>query len=412
MPSAILSLTNRLSIYETVFVNLFSQMKKGSLQVQGHDGREFYFGEGNEVKASIRIANPSFFTKCALYGDIGFAESYLDGDWHTDSIANVITWFIINLNNNPVLTGKGLRKYSSNFFKFVNKIYHAARENTITGSKKNIAEHYDLGNDFYKLFLDRSMTYSSGIFKSNDTSLEDAQVEKYDRLCRSLKLKFTDHILEIGSGWGGFALHAAKNYGCKITTVTISEEQFKYAKELFDKENLSDRVEILLQDYRTITGQYDKIVSIEMLEAVGHKYLPVFFRKCDELLKENGSMALQVITSHDKRYAEFRKDVDFIQKHIFPGSQTPSLAAIHAAINEVSDFGLFDMKDIGLHYARTLRMWFDAFNEKLVEVKKLGMDDRFIRKWNYYLQYCEAIFRQRHISVVQLIYTRPNNLNI
>jgi len=412
MSSATLTLPKTLSFYETVFVNLFSQMKKGSLQVQSHDGREFYFGEGNEVKASIRITDSSFFTKCALYGDIGFAESYLDGDWHTDSIANVITWFVINLNNNPVLTGKGLRKYSSNFFKFVNKIYHATRENTITGSKKNIAEHYDLGNDFYKLFLDGTMTYSSGIFNSPDTSLQDAQTEKYDRLCRNLKLKPTDHVLEIGSGWGGLALHAVKNYGCRVTTVTISEEQFKYAKALFEKENVSDRVEILLQDYRTIQGKYDKIVSIEMLEAVGHKYLPVFFSKCNELLTENGSMALQVITSHDKRYAEFRKDVDFIQKHIFPGSQTPSLAAIHAAVNKVSDFGLFDLKDIGLHYAHTLRLWFDAFNSKIGEVKKLGMDDRFIRKWNYYLQYCEAMFKQRHISVVQLVYTRPNNLTI
>lgn len=410
--SATLTFSKRLTFYETVFFNLFSQMKKGNLQVQSHDGREFYFGEGNEVSANIRITDASFFTKCALYGDIGFAESYLDGDWHTDSISNVITWFIINLNSNPVLTGKGLRKYSSNFFKFVNKIYHSARENTITGSKKNIAEHYDLGNDFYQLFLDASMTYSSGIFQSHDSSLEEAQKEKYDRLCRNLKLKSTDHILEIGSGWGGFALHAVKNYGCKVTTVTISEEQYKHAKALFEREKISDRVEILLQDYRTIQGQYDKIVSIEMLEAVGHKYLPVFFSKCNELLRENGSMALQVITSHDKRYAEFRKDVDFIQKHIFPGSQTPSLAAIHAAVNKTSDLGLFDLKDIGLHYAHTLRLWFDAFNSKIGDVKKLGMDDRFIRKWNYYLQYCEAMFKQRHISVVQLIYTRPNNLTI
>ncbi|GHN03217.1 cyclopropane-fatty-acyl-phospholipid synthase [Cytophagales bacterium WSM2-2] len=412
MSSVTLSLTKRQSFYETVFVNLFSQMKKGRLEVQRYDGRDFYFGEGNEVKANIRITNSSFFTKCALYGDIGFAESYIDGDWHTDSISNVITWFILNLNSNPVLTGKGLSKYSSNFFKFINKIYHTTRENTISGSKKNITEHYDLGNDFYHLFLDKTMTYSSAIFRSPESSLEEAQAEKYDRLCRSLKLQSTDHLLEIGSGWGGMALHAAKNYGCKVTTVTISEEQFKYAKSLFEKEGLTNRVEILLQDYRMITGRYDKIVSIEMLEAVGHKYLPVFFSKCNELLKENGSLALQVITSQDKRYAEFRKDVDFIQKHIFPGSQTPSLAAIHAAVNKVSDFGLFDMKDIGLHYARTLRLWFDSFNEKLAEVKKLGMDDRFIRKWNYYLQYCEAIFKERHISVVQLIYTRPNNMTI
>ncbi len=412
MPSSTLALSRRLSFYETVFVNLFSGMPKGNLHVQWHDGREFYFGEGNEVNASIRITDSAFFTKCALYGDIGFAESYLDGDWHTDSISNVITWFVINLNHNPAITGKGFRKYVSNFFRIANKVYHATRENTITGSKRNISEHYDLGNDFYKLFLDSSMTYSSGIFKDVDDSLETAQVEKYDRLCRNLKLKPTDHVLEIGSGWGGFAVHAAKKYGCRITTITISEEQFKYAKERFENEGLSERIGIHLQDYRTVTGSFDKIVSIEMLEAVGHRYLPVFFGKCNDLLKENGSLALQVITSHDKRYAEFRKEVDFIQKHIFPGSQTPSLSAIHAAVNKASDFGLYDMKDIGLHYAKTLRIWFEAFNAKTTDVKKLGMDDRFIRKWNYYLQYCEAMFRQRHISVVQLIYTRPNNLTI
>ncbi len=412
MSSATLSLTRRLTFYESVFVNLFSQMPKGQLHVQWHDGREYHFGEGNEVKASIRVTNSSFFTKCALYGDIGFAESYLDGDWHTDSIANVITWFIINLNHNPALTGKGLRKYTSNFFRLANRIYHAVRKNTLTGSKKNISEHYDLGNDFYRLFLDDTMTYSSAIFKNATTTLEEAQAEKYDRLCRNINLKPSDHVLEIGSGWGGFALHAAKNYGCRVTTITISEEQYKYAKERFKKENLTHKIEIRLQDYRKVEGSFDKIVSIEMLEAVGHNYLPVFFGKCNELLKENGSLALQVITSHDKRYAEFRKEVDFIQKHIFPGSQTPSLAAIHAAVNKVSDFGLFDVKDIGLHYAKTLRLWFEAFNGKISDVKKLGMDDRFIRKWNYYLQYCEAIFRQRHISVVQLIYTRPNNLTI
>jgi cyclopropane-fatty-acyl-phospholipid synthase len=412
MPSSSITLTGRLSFYETVFINLFKQMPKGQLHVQWHDGKDYFFGEGHEVKANIRVTNSAFFTKCALYGDIGFAESYLDGDWHTDSIANVITWFIINLNHNPALSGKGFRKYASNFFRFANRIYHATRKNTIEGSKKNITEHYDLGNDFYKLFLDPSMTYSSAIFKSPENTLEEAQTEKYDRLCRNLKLKSSDQVLEIGSGWGGFASHAAKNYGCRVTTITISEEQFKYAKARFENENLSGKVEVLLQDYRLVEGKFDKIVSIEMLEAVGHDYLPIFFSKCNSLLNEKGSLALQVITSHDKRYSEFRKEVDFIQKHIFPGSQTPSLAAIHAAVNKVSDLGLFDVKDIGLHYAKTLRLWFDEFNGKLSEVKSLGMDDRFIRKWNYYLQYCEAIFKQRHISVMQLIYTRPNNLNI
>jgi cyclopropane-fatty-acyl-phospholipid synthase len=336
----------------------------------------------------------------------------MDGDWHTDNIGDIIKWFIINLNYNPILTGKGIRKYAINFMRLANNLYHSTRKNTIEGSRKNISEHYDLGNDFYKLFLDKTMTYSSAIFNSPDQSLEDAQREKYDRLCRQINLKSDDHLLEIGSGWGGFALHAAKNYGCKVTTITISEEQFKFAKARFEREGLQDKIDIRMQDYRTLEGTFDKVVSIEMLEAVGHEYLPVYFKKVDELLKPNGTIALQVITSGEKRYGEFRKDVDFIQKHIFPGSQTPSIGAIQDAINKVSDLNLFNAKDIGLHYAKTLRLWSDSFNQHLDEVKKQGMDDRFIRKWNYYLHYCETAFKLRHVTVMQLVFTRPNNTNI
>lgn len=409
MSSTTLTLDRKFSLYETLLFNVFNKLPLGSLQLELPDGHTLYFGNGNEVKARIRVSNNDFFTKSVLYGDIGFAESYLDKDWHTDNIYNIIHWFIINLNHNPVLTGKGIRKYALNLFRVVNNAYHTTRKNTIRGSKKNIAEHYDLGNDFYKLFLDKTMTYSSAIFKTPDQSLEDAQTEKYDRLCRQINLNANDHVLEIGSGWGGFAVHAARNYGCRVTTVTISEEQFKYACERFEREDLTDKIDIRLQDYRTLEGSFDKIVSIEMLEAVGHDYLPVYFKKVDELLKPQGSIALQVITSQDKRYEEFRNDVDFIMKHIFPGSQTPSITAIQQAINKVSDLNLHDAKDIGLHYATTLRIWFDAFNLKLEEVKKLGMNDKFIRKWNYYLQYCEAAFRLRHVTVMQLVYTRPGN---
>ena len=412
MSSTTFTLDRKFSLYETLLFNVFNKLPLGSLQLELPDGHTLYFGNGNEVKARIRVSNNDFFTKSVLYGDIGFAESYLDGDWHTDNIYDIIHWFIINLDHNPVLTGKGIRKYALNLFRVVNNAYHTARKNTISGSKKNIAEHYDLGNDFYKLFLDKTMTYSSAIFKEPDQTLEDAQTEKYDRLCRQIKLNAHDHVLEIGSGWGGFAVHAVRKYGCRVTTVTISEEQFKYAYERFEREGLADKIEIRLQDYRTLEGCFDKIVSIEMLEAVGHDYLPVYFKKVDELLKPQGSIALQVITSQDKRYEEFRNDVDFIMKHIFPGSQTPSLTAIQQAINKVSDLNLHDAKDIGLHYATTLRIWFDAFNLKLEEVKKLGMNDKFIRKWNYYLQYCEAAFRLRHVTVMQLVYTRPGNTTL
>lgn len=412
MPSTALTLNRKFSFYETLLFRVFNKLPLGSLEVELPDGHTLCFGNGTQVKARIHVTNPVFFSKSVLYGDIGFAESYMDGDWQTDSIANVISWFIINLDCNPVFTGKGLRKYAINFFRLANTFYHRARKNTIQGSKKNISEHYDLGNNFYNLFLDKSMTYSSGIFAEPDWTLEQAQYEKYDRLCRKLNIKPSDSVLEIGSGWGGFAVHAAKNYGCHIKTVTISEEQFKYAKERISREGLEDKIEILLQDYRTIEGSFDKIVSIEMLEAVGHEYLPVYFKKCNELLRKNGSIGLQVITSQDKRYEEFRKDVDFIQKHIFPGSQTPSVTAVQNAVNQVSNLILHDIKDIGFDYARTLKMWFDAFNSNLDEVKKLGMTDRFILKWNYYLQYCEAAFRLRHISVKQIVYTRPNNTSL
>jgi cyclopropane-fatty-acyl-phospholipid synthase len=407
MSSTTLSLTRKFSLYEAILLRIFDKMPYGRLQLELPDGRKIFFGNGEGQRASVRVSNNIFFTKCVLYGDVGFAESYIDGDWNTDSIADVVGWFILNIDQCSVLTGKGLRKYVSNMLRFGNKLYHTTRRNTIDGSRRNISEHYDLGNDFYSLFLDDTMTYSSGIFRTSDTSLEAAQAEKYDRLCRNLELKSTDHLLEIGSGWGGMAVHAAKNYACKVTTVTISEEQFRYAQERITKEDLEHLIDVRLEDYRHISGSFDKIVSIEMLEAVGHEYIPGYFAKCNELLKPNGAMAIQVITSQDRRYQEFRKSVDFIQKHIFPGSQTPSMAYIQQCVNKVTDWNLHDVKDIGIDYARTLRLWFDAFNEKLADVKKIGMDETFIRKWNYYLQYCEAAFATTHISVKQLVYVRP-----
>lgn len=407
MSSTTVTLTKKFSIYEGIFIRIFDQLPLGRMHVELPDGRKLFFGNGEGQRASMRVNNTRFFSKCVLYGDIGFAESYMDGDWNTDSIADIVSWFILNIDHCSSLTGKGLRKYFGNALRAWNRLYHSTRKNTINGSRRNISEHYDLGNDFYSLFLDRTMTYSSGIFRTEDTSLEDAQVEKYDRLCRSLALKSTDHLLEIGSGWGGMAIHAAKSYGCKVTTVTISQEQFSYAKQRIIREGLEDLVEIRLQDYRHINGSFDKIVSIEMLEAVGHEFIPGYFAKCHELLKPSGAMAIQVITSQDKRYREFRKSVDFIQKHIFPGSQTPSMEYIQKCVSKATDWNLHDVKDIGVDYARTLRLWFDEFNAKLADVKKLGMDETFIRKWNYYLQYCEAAFRQRHITVKQLVYARP-----
>ena len=274
---------------------------------------------------------------------------------------------------------------------------------------RNIREHYDLGNDFYRLFLDPTMTYSSALFERPGQTLEEAQTAKYDRLCQKLKLKPDEHLLEIGSGWGGMSLHAAKKYGCRVTTITISEAQFRYARELFQKEGLAGRIEIKLLDYRLVTGQFDKIVSIEMLEAVGDAYLETYFAKCHELLRPGGLLGLQMITCPDTRYDSLRKNVDWIQKHIFPGSLLLSVHRVNQALRRTGDLHLHDLTEMGLSYAETLRRWRAAFNRQLPQVRALGFDERFIRKWNYYLCYCEAAFARRNISVVQTIYTRPNN---
>jgi cyclopropane-fatty-acyl-phospholipid synthase len=255
------------------------------------------------------------------------------------------------------------------------------------------------------------MTYSSAYFKKEGMTLEEAQLAKYDRLCRQLNLKAEDHVLEIGSGWGGNAIYIAKTYGCKVTSLTISEEQYKLANERIQKENLSDKVSVILKDYRLMEGQFDKLVSIEMLEAVGSEFYNEYFKKCSDLLKKDGIFAIQVITCPDSRFEHLKNGVDWIQKHIFPGSLLPSVAAINKAINEVCDLTLVDLKDLGLDYAHTLKIWQQEFTKNIEQIKALGFDDYFIRKWDYYFSYCEAAFAMRNINVMQLVYTRPNNIS-
>jgi cyclopropane-fatty-acyl-phospholipid synthase len=400
------------NFYEKVIIELLSKMNMGTLNLILPTGELVKIGNGtNEIVATIEVKNNCFFKRCVLYGDIGFGEAYVDGDWETDNITNVIKWILLNVDNAPTASGSQAQAFALNILKFFNTIYHKKRANSINGSRKNISEHYDLDNNFFGLFLDPTMTYSCAYFKKEGMSLQEAQIEKYERLCEQLKLKPTDHVLEIGSGWGQNAIHIAKQYGCKVTTVTISEEQYKLTKERVEKEKLSDKINILLKDYRLIEGKFDKIVSIEMLEAVGHKFLEVYFKKCNDLLKKDGILAIQVITCPDSRYESLRTGVDWIQKHIFPGSLLPSVSSINKAINNTSDMTLVDLKDMGLHYARTLSAWQKEFNQQLSQVKKMGFDDRFIRKWNYYFSYCEAAFEMRNIHVMQMVYARPNNTN-
>ncbi|HZX59531.1 MAG TPA: cyclopropane-fatty-acyl-phospholipid synthase family protein [Mucilaginibacter sp.] len=407
-----LTLVKKHSFYQDIVLRIMSRMDMGSMHLTLPDGERITLGNGKgNVSANVTINSNEFYRQVILYGDIGFGEAYVSGLWDTDNITNVIKWFLLNVENNPAVSGNKTQTVALNLLKWFNKISHFKNANSIEGSRKNISEHYDLNNDFFASFLDPTMTYSSGYFYKDGLSLEEAQLAKYERLCKQLHLKPTDHVLEIGSGWGGNAIYMAKNYGCKVTSLTISSEQLKLAKERVEEAGLSDRVSILMQDYRLMEGQFDKIVSVEMLEAVGHKYLDLYFKKCHDLLKKNGILALQVITSPDSRYDSLRKGVDWIQKHIFPGSLLPSVAAINGAINRTGDLTMVDLKDIGLHYATTLKLWFEQFNANLPTVKSLGFDDDFIRKWNYYFCYCEAAFAMRNINVMQLVYARPNNIS-
>jgi len=410
MPSSLSITKNKSGFYESSVVAALHKMNKGFLNVELPSGENIEIGEQKSaIKANLSIKDPRFFKCVVLYGDIGFGEAYVNGWWETDNVTQVIKWIILNIENAPSVSGSKVKSVGLNVFKWINRVYHNGRSNSITGSQKNIAEHYDLNNDFFATFLDPSMTYSAAYFKIPELSLAAAQDEKYLRLCEQLHLKASDHVLEIGSGWGANAIFMAKNYGCKVTSVTISKEQQKLAQQRVAAAGLSSKVDIVIKDYRDIDGEFDKIVSIEMLEAVGHNYLETYFAKCAEVLKPNGILAFQVITSPDSRYNQLKRGVDWIQKHIFPGSLLPSVAQLNKAINETSDLTLVDLKDLGLDYAKTLNIWFETFNQKLNEVRALGFDDQFIRKWNYYLNYCEAAFEMRNINVMQMVYTRPNN---
>lgn len=399
---------------ERMVIRLLEKMPSGGLRLEHADGRVRHFGQpGAPVTARVVLSDDdAFFKRCAFYGDIGMGEAYTDGLWDTDDIAAVISWFIDNMN-----AVKGAGRSSGdlpgvNLLKIVNWFRHLRRENTVETSRRNIAEHYDLGNDFYRLWLDPTMTYSSAKFESAGQSLEDAQRGKYDALCRKLKLCPADHVLEIGCGWGGFAVHAAGNYGCRVTGVTISEAQAAYARKRIADAGLQDRIEIRIQDYRHITGRFDKIASIEMLEAVGDKFHQSFFSKCAEVLAPDGLLGVQMITVPDCRYEGLRKGVDWIQKHIFPGSLLLSVGRINDVLLATGDLFMHDLEDLGADYARTLSTWHERFNAVLPGVRALGFDEPFIRSWNYYLKYCEAAFASRNISVVQAVYTRPNNRNL
>ncbi|MEO6568704.1 MAG: cyclopropane-fatty-acyl-phospholipid synthase family protein, partial [Opitutaceae bacterium] len=345
-----------------------------------------------------------------LSGDIGFGESFVDGDWETPNVAAVIAWFILNIDQAPTLSGsQRARSVALNFLRFANRIGHLLRPNSRTTSLRNISEHYDLSNDFFSQLLDPSMMYSCAKWNQPGFTLEEAQREKNDALCRKLRLKARDHVLEIGSGWGGWSIHAAKTYGCRVTTVTISQQQLEMARQRVAAAGLSERVDVQFRDYRDLDGTFDKIVSIEMMEAIGHRYLPQFTATIHRVLKQDGLLALQFITCPDSRYEQFRRGVDYIQKHIFPGSLLLSLNRVNDLLARTGGFVLHEVDDLGRDYVQTLRAWEVKFRANAEQVSAQGFDERFMRKWSYYLSYCQAAFAMRNISVVQTLHTRANN---
>jgi cyclopropane-fatty-acyl-phospholipid synthase len=391
--------------HRRIVLAALARMPHGSLTMTFPDGSRTTFGHGSNPRhaqhgtaAKIHVHDEQFFRRCVLFGDIGLAESYMAGEWETNDLEQVVAWFILN----------DTSAKPAAFLRLGNRLLHAFRANSVVRSRANIAAHYDLSNDFFATFLDPSMTYSSALFRAEE-SLEDAQIAKIERLCRALELKPYDRVLEIGSGWGAFSRYAAKHYGCHVTTITISQQQYDWAARRIAEEKLEGLIDLQLIDYRKVSGPYDKIVSVEMIEAVGFEFYDTFFTRLDELLAPNGLIALQAITSPESRFDGIRKGVDFIQKHIFPGGLIPSVGALMDSMQRVTDFTIRDLFDFGPSYARTLGEWSHNFEVHLGRVRTLGFDETFIRKWRYYLMYCKAAFEMRHISVVQLLLTRPNN---
>ena len=382
---------------------------KGVLNLTLPSGELLRFGDGQGPEACLIVRDVAFFRRVVLYGNVGFGESYTAGEWDSPDLCAVISWLIRNIHAQQGLRASSSHLAGLNWLRLWNRILHLLRPNSVRMSRRNISEHYDLGNSFYELWLDEGMAYSAALFSNPAQSLEQAQEAKYEALCQKLHLKPGDEVLEIGCGWGGFAIHAARHHSVRVKGVTISREQHDYAVARVAREGLSDRIEIVLEDYRHVQGRFDKIASIEMLEAVGDAFVDGFFAKVDELLKPEGILAFQVITVPDTRYDRLRRGVDWIQRHIFPGSLLMSQARLETAMRRAGDFNLIDLEDLAAGYAMTLNRWQQRFEAALPAVRKMGFDEVFIRKWNFYLKYCEAAFATRNISVIQAAYTRSNN---
>jgi cyclopropane-fatty-acyl-phospholipid synthase len=394
----------RRDIAKTLLLRVMARLENGSLTV--HDGLESYhFGHGDDPAqphAEVHVHDAAVYRQILTGGTIAAGETYIQGAWSSPDILSVTRLFSANL-----ATMASMESGQSLVVRLGLKLAHRFNRNTHDGSRKNISAHYDLGNDFFRLFLDPTMMYSSALFSGETATLEDASIAKLDEICRQLELEADDHLLEIGTGWGGMAIHAARNYGCRVTTTTISKEQFEHATAMVAEAGLQDRVTVLCQDYRRLEGRYDKLVSIEMIEAVGHQFYSNYFSCCSQLLKPGGKMVIQAITMSDQRYRQARDNVDFIKRYIFPGGCLPSIAVISDHLARDTDMQMVHLRDITPDYALTLAHWRERFMERLEDVREMGFDERFIRMWEFYLAYCEGGFRERIISTVQLAFAKP-----
>ena len=384
-----------------------SRLEHGQLTLverfsESDPAEQMTFGAGDGIRAEIVVSNPNFYWRILRGGSIGGAESYIENEWDSSDLTAVIELVAANQSwLDRIEAQTGLVK------RVATKIGHWLNRNTVKQAKQNILAHYDLGNDLYQTFLDKEMLYSSGCYDSPTDTLEQAQINKMERLCQQLQLSSSDHVVEIGTGWGGMAIYMARHYGCKVTTTTISDAQYDYAYQRVTEQGLDHLITVLKEDYRRLTGQFDKLVSIEMIEAVGQRYLPSYLRHCQALLKPGGIMALQAITIADQRVDYYAHNVDFIQKYIFPGGFLPSVTYLAQSLTKQTDFVIRQLHDFGLDYAATLKAWRARFEHALPQITALGYPPEFIRLWRFYFCYCEGGFMARSISVVHLTMTRP-----
>jgi len=399
--------TARPSMAQRLFRKLaharLGSIHSGRLVVRDQAGVAEY-GQAGAPAVDVTVEDMSWYVDLCLRGSLGAALGFMDGKWRCADPTALFRLFIANMED-----ADGVDHGLSRLYARLQAMRHWWRRNTLSGSRRNIREHYDLGNELFALFLDETMTYSAAIYPSADSTLLEASVNKLDRICRKLGIGPDDHVLEIGCGWGSFALHAAGRYGCRVTAATISDEQYELAVRRIDEAGLADRISVVKEDYRNLTGAYDKLVSIEMIEAVGHANLGAYFEQCSKHLKNDGLMLLQVISMPDQRYEQYLKNSDFIQKYIFPGSCCPALGAVLGAVRAASDMKPVHLEDIAPHYARTLRDWRGNFDNRVEEVRALGYSERFIRMWRYYLSYCEAGFSERYLGDYQLVLAKPGN---